>query len=84
MAPTRGQIQTPGEAVARIAYLASDVVVSVQPSLAKDSEFSSHLKRYVARSDKSLVAKSSVTEVRNHSMHPLSWSFDLVTNCVCP
>ncbi|KAF4773925.1 sulfite reductase hemoprotein [Colletotrichum scovillei] len=73
MAPTRGQIQTPGEAVARIAYLSSDVVVSVQPSLAKDSEFSSHLKRYVARNDKSLVAKSSVTEVQHvrHNADPL-------------
>lgn len=30
--------------VARIAYLASDVVISVQPVLAKDSEFSGHLR----------------------------------------
>ncbi|TEA19410.1 Sulfite reductase [NADPH] subunit beta [Colletotrichum sidae] len=73
MAPTRGQIQTPGEAVARIAYLASDVVVSVQPSLAKDSEFSSHLKSSVARGDRSIVAKSAVPEIEHvrHNADPL-------------
>lgn len=52
--------------VARIAYQASDVIVSVQASLAVDSEFSSHLKRYSGRKERSLVAKSvdSVPEVR--------------------
>ena len=44
-------------AVARIAYLASDVVVSVQPSQAEDSQFSSHLKRYAERKDQGLVAQ---------------------------
>ncbi|EOO03780.1 putative sulfite reductase beta subunit protein [Phaeoacremonium minimum UCRPA7] len=53
------QIRTPEEAVARIAYLSSDVVVSVQPSLAVDSEFSGHLKRYAGRNEHSLVAKSA-------------------------
>ncbi|KAF2143709.1 uncharacterized protein K452DRAFT_296697 [Aplosporella prunicola CBS 121167] len=38
-----GSVTTAGEAVARIAYLASDVVVSVQPSLKDDSEFSKSL-----------------------------------------
>ncbi|KAK1751986.1 hypothetical protein QBC47DRAFT_389413 [Echria macrotheca] len=52
---------TPEEAVARIAYLSSDVVVSVQPSLASESEFSKHLKSYAARKDASLVAKSADT-----------------------
>ncbi|OAQ97774.1 hypothetical protein LLEC1_00558 [Akanthomyces lecanii] len=56
MEAAQHQVRTPQEAVARIAYLASDVVVSVQPSLATDSEFSSHLKRYAARKDRSLVA----------------------------
>ena len=45
--------------VARIAYLSSDVIVSVQPSLAADSHYSSHLKRYAGRKDQSLVAQSS-------------------------
>lgn len=44
--------------MARIAYLASDVVVSVQPSQGQDSAFSSHLKRYAARKDPGLVAKT--------------------------
>ena len=46
-------------AVARIAYLSSDVVVSVQPAQAVESAFSSHLKRYAARKDSSLVAAAN-------------------------
>lgn len=42
--------------MARIAYLSSDVIVSVQPSQAEDSAFSSHLHRFAARGDVSLVA----------------------------
>ncbi|RYO96809.1 hypothetical protein DL765_011382 [Monosporascus sp. GIB2] len=53
------QIRTPEEAVARIAYLASDVVVSVQPSQGQDSAFSSHLKRYAGRKDPGLVSKAT-------------------------
>jgi sulfite reductase (NADPH) hemoprotein beta-component len=48
--------------VARIAYLASDVIVSVQPSLEVDSDFSAHLNRYAERKDRSLVA-AAVGEV---------------------
>lgn len=52
--------------VARIAYQASDLIISVQPSLAVDSEFSIHLKRYSGRKERSLVAKNvdAVPEVR--------------------
>jgi sulfite reductase (NADPH) hemoprotein beta-component len=68
-------IRTPEEAVARVAYLASDVVVSVQPSLAVDSDFSSHLKRYAARKDQGLVAQASgaVPEIQSvrHNTDPL-------------
>ncbi|CAM1511047.1 Fc.00g085600.m01.CDS01 [Cosmosporella sp. VM-42] len=53
------QIRSPEEAVARIAYLSSDVIVSVQPSLAADSDFSSHLKRYADRKDHSLAAQTA-------------------------
>ncbi|ROW08031.1 hypothetical protein VPNG_06084 [Cytospora leucostoma] len=53
-----GGIRTPAEAVARIAYQASDVIISVQPSLAVDSVFSSHLKSYHAKGDTSLVTKN--------------------------
>ncbi|KAK8119929.1 sulfite reductase (NADPH) [Apiospora kogelbergensis] len=69
------QIRTPEEAVARIAYLSSDVIVSVQPSLAQDSAFSSHLKRYAERKDPSLVAKdqTAVPEIQavRHNNDPL-------------
>jgi sulfite reductase (NADPH) hemoprotein beta-component len=61
------QVRTPEEAVARIAYLSSDVIVSVQPSLATDSPFSSHLRRYASRKDRGLVAQGgdAVPEVRS-------------------
>ncbi|KAK3358563.1 hypothetical protein B0T24DRAFT_643843 [Lasiosphaeria ovina] len=52
-------VRTPEEAVARIAYLSSDVIVSVQPSLASDSGFSTTLKNLAAQKVESLVAKSS-------------------------
>jgi sulfite reductase (NADPH) hemoprotein beta-component len=52
--------------VARIAYLASDVIISVQPAQGQDSEYSSHLKRYAVRRDQGLVSKSegAIPEVR--------------------
>ena len=51
--------------MARIAYLSSDVIVSVQPAHSIESEFSSHLQRYAGRKDRSLVAanESGVPEV---------------------
>ncbi|KAK1254438.1 hypothetical protein MKX08_008433 [Trichoderma sp. CBMAI-0020] len=58
---TSVQIRTPEEAAARIAYLSSDVVISVQPSLAADSEFSSHLKRFASRKDRGIVAATEDT-----------------------
>ncbi|KAM0561313.1 hypothetical protein ACHAPJ_003192 [Fusarium lateritium] len=60
-AASQHQIKTPEEAVARIAYLSSDVVVSVQPAIGTDSEFSSHLNRYAGRKDSGLVAQSADT-----------------------
>lgn len=51
-------IQTPEQAVARIAYLSSDVIISVQPSQATDSKFSSHLSRYASKKLPSIVARS--------------------------
>ena len=42
--------------MARIAYLSSDVIVSVQPAQSIDSAFSVHLNRYAGRKDQSLVA----------------------------
>ncbi|KAK4159771.1 hypothetical protein QBC43DRAFT_361076 [Cladorrhinum sp. PSN259] len=61
--------------VARIAYLSSDVIVSVQPSLASDSEFSSHLKQLASRKETSLVAKANdaIPEIQSvrHNADPL-------------
>lgn len=72
---SRPTIRTPQEAAARIAYLASDVVVSVQPSLAVDSPFSSHLRRYAARRDGGLVATTpdAVPHIQavRHNANPL-------------
>ncbi|KAI9745595.1 MAG: hypothetical protein M1818_001129 [Claussenomyces sp. TS43310] len=69
------KIRTPQEAVARIAYLASDVIISVQPAQATESEFSAHLHRYAGRKDSSLVATGDggVPEIRatRHNADPL-------------
>lgn len=43
--------------MARIAYIASDVVLSVQPALAIDSEFSNHLHLFAANKAPGLIAK---------------------------
>ncbi|KKF97069.1 Sulfite reductase [NADPH] subunit beta [Ceratocystis platani] len=52
-------IGSPSEAVARIAYLSSDVIISVQPSLDSESEFSPWLKAHVTQQTKSLVASKT-------------------------
>ncbi|KFY05439.1 hypothetical protein V491_09126, partial [Pseudogymnoascus sp. VKM F-3775] len=51
-------LRTPEEAVARIAYLSSDVIVSVQPSQDVQSGFSTHLQTYASNKDQSVVAAS--------------------------
>ncbi|KAG9228728.1 hypothetical protein BJ875DRAFT_476783 [Amylocarpus encephaloides] len=58
MAAANVEIRSPGEAVARISYLSSDVIVSVQSAQSIESEFSSHLRRYAGRKDRGLVASS--------------------------
>jgi len=52
-------IITAGEAVARIAYLSSDSIISVQPSLSTESEFSPYLRRYAENNATSLVCKQT-------------------------
>ena len=54
---------TPRATVARIAYLSSDVVISVQPALSVESEFSKHLHKLAAAKRPGLVAKE-LPEVR--------------------
>ncbi|KAF2754615.1 sulfite reductase hemo protein, beta-component [Pseudovirgaria hyperparasitica] len=54
-----GSISSAGEAAARVAYLSSDVVISVQPSLSTESEFSSYLQSYSEKNLASLTAKAA-------------------------
>ncbi|KAK4950566.1 hypothetical protein LTR28_007011 [Elasticomyces elasticus] len=65
-------ILTAGEAVARIAYLSSDVVVSVQPSLATDSEFSRFLRTYASNKTAGIISRGvpEILPVR-HNVDPL-------------
>ncbi|KAK3073652.1 Sulfite reductase [NADPH] subunit beta [Teratosphaeriaceae sp. CCFEE 6253] len=65
-------VLTAGEAVARIAYLTSDVILSVQPSLATESEFSRFLHQYANNKASSLVCQG-VPEVQSvrHNVDPL-------------
>jgi sulfite reductase (NADPH) hemoprotein beta-component len=44
--------------VARITYIASDVILSVQPSLGTESEFSHHLTRFALNKAKGIVSRS--------------------------
>ncbi|KAF3043969.1 hypothetical protein E8E12_002587 [Didymella heteroderae] len=64
-----GSISTAGEAVARIAHLASDVIVSVVPSLKEDSEFSEALRSLQQSNAPSVVAKQQpeVLSVRQNA-----------------
>ncbi|RAL04696.1 sulfite reductase (NADPH) subunit beta [Aspergillus ibericus CBS 121593] len=55
-------VSTAGEAVARVAYLSSDVVLSVQPSLQADSWFSKTLKTLKANNARSVLPRG-VTDV---------------------
>ncbi|RCI08848.1 hypothetical protein L249_4917 [Ophiocordyceps polyrhachis-furcata BCC 54312] len=70
-------IRTPDEAVARIAYLASDVIVAVQPSLAAPSELS----RFAARRDRGLVA---TTADAVPTIHPVRQNADPLLSVFTP
>ncbi|TAQ83994.1 hypothetical protein B7494_g7677 [Chlorociboria aeruginascens] len=82
--PTSLKIRTPEEAVARIAYLSSDVIISVQAAQSIESEFSSHLRRYAGRRDKSLVAADNdgVPDIQTvrHNADPLLSVFTPIRN----
>ncbi|KAI9665463.1 MAG: hypothetical protein M1831_001605 [Alyxoria varia] len=49
-------LSSPEEAVARVAYLASDVILSVQHSLSLESAFSTHLRDIASSGARSLIA----------------------------
>lgn len=72
-------ILTAGEAVARIAYLSSDVILSVQPSLAVDSEFSKYFQTY-SQNKASGVVTAGVPEIVSvkHNADPLLSAFQPV------
>jgi len=55
--------------VARIAYLASDVVLSVQQSLSVDSEFSHYLDQYAGKQIKNIVSRraTEITHLRRNA-----------------
>ncbi|KAK0307037.1 Sulfite reductase [NADPH] subunit beta [Friedmanniomyces endolithicus] len=74
-------VMSAGEAIARIAYLSSDVIVSVQPSLSTDSEFSRFLHQYAANKASSLICKG-VPEVQSvrHNADPLLSVYQPVRN----
>jgi sulfite reductase (NADPH) hemoprotein beta-component len=61
-------------AVAQVAYLASDVVISVQPSLATKTAFSTHLDLMVAKKTPGIVSKTlpQVQSVRENNEPLLS------------
>ncbi|OJD26980.1 sulfite reductase (NADPH) hemoprotein, beta-component [Blastomyces percursus] len=58
-----GSVSTAGEAVARVAYLSSDIVLSVQSSLQTDSLFSKYLNQLSAGSVRGAVSQG-VPEIR--------------------
>ncbi|KAI9679293.1 MAG: hypothetical protein M1817_005313 [Caeruleum heppii] len=75
------RISTPGEAVARIAYLSSDIVLSVQPAQSADSNFSSLFHAWSSQKHPGLISKSnrSPPEIRaiRHNVDPLLSVCDL-------
>ncbi|KAG0161238.1 hypothetical protein PDIDSM_8772 [Penicillium digitatum] len=72
-------ISSAAEAVARIAYLTSDTVISVQPSLQDDSLFSKSLKALKAKKTRSLSSKATEETVR-YNEDPLLSAFTPLQN----
>ncbi|KAF7714657.1 Assimilatory sulfite reductase (NADPH) [Penicillium ucsense] len=65
-----------GEAVARIAYLSSDLVLSVQPSLQTDSLFSKTLKALKSKKTASILSNQTpVVQAVRHNEDPLLSAF---------
>lgn len=72
-------VSTVGEAVARVAYLTSDVVLSVQPALQTDSLFSKSLKALKANKTQNVLSKGApeIVTVRNNEDPLLSAFYPL-------
>ncbi|KAJ5990543.1 hypothetical protein N7522_010750 [Penicillium canescens] len=68
-------VSSAAEAVARIAYLTSDVVLSVQPSLQNDSLFSKSLKALKANKTSNISSKSTHVQAVRYNEDPLLSAF---------
>ncbi|KAL6719156.1 Sulfite reductase [NADPH] subunit beta [Lecanora helva] len=68
-------VATVGEAVARVAYTASDVVLSVQPALGQDSEFSPALHTLASTQSPGVIAKEPEVLAIRHNVDPLLSAF---------
>ncbi|PNS18852.1 Sulfite reductase [Sphaceloma murrayae] len=65
-------VSSAGEAVARVAYLSSDVIVSVQPSLATETEFSHFYSKFESKNASGVVSKDGAQIIRvRHNADPL-------------
>ncbi|CAG8922509.1 unnamed protein product [Penicillium salamii] len=73
-------ISSAAEAVARIAYLTSDVVLSVQPSLQNDSLFSKTLKALKTNKTINLSSKSTEVQSVRYNEDPLLSAFTPIQN----
>ncbi|CAG8400364.1 unnamed protein product [Penicillium salamii] len=73
-------ISSAAEAVARIAYLTSDVVLSVQPSLQNDSLFSKSLKALKTNKTNNLSSKSTEVQSVRYNEDPLLSAFTPIQN----
>ncbi|KAF3482201.1 sulfite reductase beta subunit [Arthroderma uncinatum] len=76
-----GSLSTAGEAVARVAYLSSGVVLSVQPTLERDSIFSKALNSLSSEQVKGAVS-GNVPEIRpvRHNEDPLLSAYHPLQN----
>ncbi|KAL8824844.1 MAG: hypothetical protein Q9191_004788 [Dirinaria sp. TL-2023a] len=68
-------ILSAADAVARVAYLSSDLVLSVQPALGVDSIFSKQLRALAARKSPGLVTKEPEVQALKHNADPLLSAF---------
>ncbi|KAL2039956.1 hypothetical protein N7G274_007359 [Stereocaulon virgatum] len=68
-------VATVGEAVARVAYASSDVILSIQPALGADSEFSKHLHTLSSKRAPGIIVKEPEVQLIRHNVDPLLSAF---------
>ncbi|KAL8790373.1 MAG: hypothetical protein Q9195_006391 [Heterodermia aff. obscurata] len=64
-----------GDAVARIAYLSSDIILSVQPALNIDSDFSRQLHLLATRKTPGIISREPNIQAVRHNVDPLLSAF---------